>query len=167
MAPSSEMYHLWLDVILKEAMNGRASARDGIEVVKFMQKVGQVRSETERLAAAAAAATLCAAKHGKDRIGTTPLLLFSLLLMLAQDLGLEVLEMMKAEEISLSSISLSTFIQMAKAEGSERAVSEAWKVRCLFPPPRLPSSLTSAHVSSYSSSCPLLLTSGTSKSTPL
>ena len=46
MAPSSEMYHLWLDVILKEATNGAATVRDGIEVVKFMQKVGQVTYES-------------------------------------------------------------------------------------------------------------------------
>ncbi|EKX34172.1 hypothetical protein GUITHDRAFT_147424 [Guillardia theta CCMP2712] len=116
MAPSSEMYHLWLDVILKEATNGAATVRDGIEVVKFMQKVGQ------------------AAKNGKDRIGTTWHCPRALLTLSPQDAGLEVLELMKTEEIPLSSVSLSTFIQMAKAEGSQRAVSEAWKLFIASPP---------------------------------
>ncbi|KAJ1467429.1 hypothetical protein T484DRAFT_1858874 [Baffinella frigidus] len=115
---------------------GKAAAKDVIGIVEYMRSVGQAPgtstynramsvalhapgTSTYNRVMSVAARAVAAAKSRKRGSITD---------------GKAILALMAEDEVPLSPVSLSAFIQLARADGSKDAATEAWKVFDAAPP---------------------------------
>ena len=98
------LYTHWLQVISLDALNGEATAREGLDALAAIRAARQHRRKDQARTPTAHNMALDviakAALHSQGSVAD----------------GLEVLQALKADQLGLSPVSLSSFIQIAKAD---------------------------------------------------
>jgi len=120
LAPPPECYNLWIDAVGREALMGNSTVKDVIGIVEYMRSVGQAPGTSTYNRVMSVAARAVAAAKSRKRGSITD--------------GKAILALMAEDEVPLSPVSLSAFIQLARADGSKDAATEAWKVFDAAPP---------------------------------
>jgi len=115
--PTHSMCASWIKVVAEEALMGTATAQQGLDTLN------SIRAWIKRKPLKASLynkALSCVAKAAANSNGSV-------------EHGLEILDIMAEDGVGLSAVSLSSFIQIAKADHNASAVEAAWEVYASAP----------------------------------